>query len=232
MRVVGLAQARMGSQRLPGKIVREINGLPLIVHIWRRLLACRELDSVVVALGADKDCDEAERICKRHAMRVWTGQPEDLIDRLYRAGLAYDADAIVRVTGDEWCHDPALIDCQVSQFRFYWPKERGRANWPHRTHSEGVDFEIWSMELLAELDRTKECPREGFAAWVCDDEERAMKYGVTLGLQHPKNDGEPHLSIDTEEDARRAAAMLKLIGNDTFDYESTMRAYKTVMAEE
>ena len=231
MRVVACLQARLGSERLPGKVVREINGLPLIVHIWRRLLACEEVDQVAVAWGGKADA--VPSVLNEWAMFCAPWWPEeDLLRRHLQAGYQYHADAIVRVTADCLFHDPALIDQLVRSFKNDWPRSRGVSNWPYRRHSEGVDAEVWSMELLAELDRTKECPREGFAAWVCNDPTRSVYYLMTLGMQGEKNDGEPHLSIDTPEDLALAEKMLAILGKDRFDYAATMEAYNSVMAEE
>lgn len=228
MRVVALLQARMNSSRLPGKVVRDFNGMPMIVHIWRRLLACREVDEVYIAMGHGGNYHALEPLARMYAMHYGTGPDADLITRLYECGRVLHANAIVRITADCLWHDPKLIDSGIERFRSEYPRSRGMSVWPYRTVSEGLDFEIWSMELLAELDRTKDCPREGFAAWVCDDDDRALKYRMTLGMQGKKNDGEPHLSIDTPEDAKRAEAMLEILGNDEFRYDMTLSAYRQV----
>jgi len=230
MKVVGLIQARMGSKRLPGKVIRKINGLPLIWHIYRRLLRCKSLSDVVVSAGNDERQLPLMELCRSKSMKYHFGSLDDLLGRHLESGAAFYADAVLRITSDCLFHDPDIIDEQVDQFKFYWPRERGRSEWPHRIRSEGLDSEIWSMELLSELDLTPNCPREGFAAWVCEDQARALKYKVTLCLQHPVNEGEPHLSIDTEEDVAQAEAMLKLLGNNEFRYEKTMEAYADVHA--
>lgn len=227
MRVVILIQARMSSTRLPGKVVREINGLPLLWHIYRRLLACREADDVAVSAAYHHDL---AHLCDSVPMKSWssTDDESDLIRRHLKTGRRMGADAIVRVTTDCLFHDPALIDAMIREYRASYPRYRGLSNSPFRAHSEGVDCDIWSMELLAELDRTPECPRENWASWAIAN---GPKYGVrqmhAIYVDAP-NPGDPHLSIDTEDDVRRAEAMLKLLGNDEWRYEKTMEAYHAV----
>lgn len=202
MKIVCAIQARMGSTRLPGKALKEIHGLPILVHIWRRMLACAEVDEVVVAWGGD-----LPRVTSRYAMRIsWCNDEDDLLLRLYNAGRESHADAILRVRADCLFLDPAKLDDLVRFYRDAYPCHRAVSNWPSRMESEGLDAEVWSMELLAELDRTPECPREDFGTWAIQRGLVAQRY-----TGHPANDGPPHLSIDTQEDVDRAEKMLKLM---------------------
>lgn len=230
MKIVALIQARMGSTRLPGKVVKEINGLPLIVHIYRRLKACKELSDVWVAWGSnDKDTFEPQRIFEKYKMRYFRGSERDLIQRFkYGYDFHTNGEAFVLVRSDCLFIDPEVVDTLVGQFRAGQPACRGVSNWPYRTQSEGLDCEVYRNDLLLELDRTSECPREGFAAWICNDDDRAIHYKFALGMQNEKNEGLPHLSIDTQEDFDRAEKMLKILGNDEWRYEKTLEAYRKV----
>ena len=232
MRVVGLIQARMNSTRLPGKVVREISGLPLIVHIYRRLLACRGLDEVRVAPGPEGENPIFNLCCKygmatKRSMFAECYKDSDLIGRYKDQWMADPFDAFVRITADCLFHDPAKMDEIVSQYRKDYPRNRALSTWPHRLYSEGLDCEVWSTELLMELDRTPECPREGFATWAINQGKC-----LTFSPMVKENAGEPHLSIDTPQDFSRAEKMLKILGNDEWRYEKTLEAYRKVMAEE
>lgn len=229
MKVICALQARLGSTRLPGKALKEIGGLPILVHIWRRLLACREVDDVWIALGCDK-CSGTEgypcRSCKPlddlhyGGIRVVVGPEQDLLTRIRLTGRHQDADAILRVRSDCLFLDPAKLDELVAVYRAAYPTMRALSNWPSRAYSEGVDAEIWSMELLAELDRTPECPREDFGTW-------AIERGLVMQMHAvcEKRD-EPHLSIDTQEDFDRATRMMKILGNDEWRYAETLKAWE------
>lgn len=215
----------MNSTRLPSKVLKEINGLPLIVHIYRRLLACRELDGVVVSWGGEAGRDQMREASLRYALRWAMVGPkdDDLISRHQVASIGYDA--FVRITADCLFHDPQLIDNMVATYRNRYPKVRGLSNRiPYRTVSEGLDCEIVSSELLAQLDRDPQCPRETFCTYA---EEKGYLSPYPPAELHRYPIGQDlHLSIDTPEDFARAEKMLKILGNDEWRYEETLKAYR------
>ena len=231
----------MGSTRLPGKVLKEVNGLPLIVHIYRRLLACKELDGVGISWGVHDDCEVLEKLVDRYGLFAHAGMENDLINRHRCAAASIGKyDAFVRITADCLFHDPAYIDAMVAEYRNHYPKYRGLTNWyPHRTISEGLDAEIYSMELMAELDRDPKCPREDFATYAALNGHVKTRWMPLDKLQESsltdeqiKAGMEAHLSIDTQEDLDRAEKMLKILTNDEWRYSETLKAYQSVMAEE
>jgi spore coat polysaccharide biosynthesis protein SpsF (cytidylyltransferase family) len=221
MRVAILIQARLNSTRLPRKVCKEINGLPILTHIYRRMLACEQADQVVCSLSAD-DEEILSNLCMKYGMYHCYGDEEDLLHRHRRTATRFFADAIVRVTADCLFHDPALIDELIIHFRENWPYARALSNWPNRKVSEGLDAEVWSLELLEQLHLDSKCPRENFATY-------AMNKGLVAQLwgNHRKPNGaDLHLSIDTQQDFERAEKMLKILGNDEWNYEQTLEAYR------
>lgn len=215
MRIVGLIQVRYNSTRLPGKAVREICGEPLLWHIYRRLLKCTELDSVCCAVGAEK-CDLIISVCNRYFMKGLAASENNVLERLLQVGLTQQADAIVRVTGDCLFHDPNQIDAMVDEFRRRWPNIRGLSNWPQRWVSEGLDCEIYGMELLAELNRDPKCPREDFATYA---QQQGLMNHNAMAQYGGKNE---HMSIDTPEDLAKAERVLNAIGARNFNYQDAL----------
>lgn len=224
MRIVGLIQARMGSTRLPGKVLKEINGLPLIVHIYRRLLACRELDDVGISWGGS--CEPLDNGPRFQAwVYPWRNNETDLISRHLNACIETKADAFVRITADCLFHDPAYIDSLVRDFRDAYPKLRGMSNWKGgRSISEGLDAEIYTTEFLAELDRDPKCPREDFATYA----SKMDCVGTWSPWTRKDMGSDLHLSIDTPDDFKRGEKMLEILGNDNWDYQATLEAYHQV----
>lgn len=216
MKIIGLIQARTNSTRLPGKVEMKLNGLRLVEHIFRRLLACRELDGVAVSSHGPIAANA------RGLFSVNVAE-DDLISRHRYSTDQLDGDAFVRITGDCLFHDPVIIDRLVRVYRDNYPYCRAVSNWhPFRTLSEGLDAELYGMDLMTELDEDKNCPREDFATYVAKNAER-------LKLAHFRNSIElpmPKLSIDTEEDFTRAEKMLKILGNDEWRYERTLEAWE------
>lgn len=100
MRVVALIQARMGSTRLPGKVLLDIAGRPALVHVVDRTRAIAGVDDVVVATSELVADDPIAELCEQLGWGCFRGSEEDVLDRYYRAATEWRADHVVRVTAD------------------------------------------------------------------------------------------------------------------------------------
>jgi len=109
MRPVAIIQARMGSSRLPGKVLRPICGRPMLWHIVRRL-RCVPLLSEVIVATSDQVGDEPIRgFCRENGIEVFAGSERDVLDRFYQAAVHSGGDPLIRVTGDCPFVDPDLV---------------------------------------------------------------------------------------------------------------------------
>jgi len=109
MRPVAIIQARMGSHRLPGKVLLEICGKPMLWHIVRRVQQVRMIERVVVATS-DKSADSPVRkFCEDYRIPCFAGSEFDVLDRYYRAAQEHQADPVIRLTGDCPFVDPQVI---------------------------------------------------------------------------------------------------------------------------
>lgn len=114
--IVALVQARMGSSRLPGKVLRQVAGRSLLAHLLARLQAARTLDRIVVATTDDPRDDAVVQEAARLGVPAFRGSVEDVLDRFARAAAEHDAATVVRVTGDCPLMDPAEVDRVVTEF--------------------------------------------------------------------------------------------------------------------
>lgn len=110
MNVVAIIQARMSSTRLPGKVLMELAGTPVLQHVVSRIKACKTIDQVVVATSADESDDPIEAWCFAHEVQSYRGSLNDVLDRYYQAANQCNADAIVRITADCPAIDPTIVD--------------------------------------------------------------------------------------------------------------------------
>lgn len=110
MKTVAIIQARMGSSRLPGKVLLPLAGKPLLWHIIYRLRKCRTVDEIAVATSSAPDDDAIEAFAIAEGVRVVRGPEDDVLARYVLAAEATNADIIVRVTGDAPLIDPEMID--------------------------------------------------------------------------------------------------------------------------
>ncbi len=115
-RVVCISQARMTSTRLPGKVLMEAAGKPLLEHHLERLGRCRTLDALVLATTVNATDDPLEALGRRLGLPVFRGSEQDVLSRFAGAAAEAGADIVVRVTSDCPLIDPALVDGLVAAF--------------------------------------------------------------------------------------------------------------------
>jgi spore coat polysaccharide biosynthesis protein SpsF (cytidylyltransferase family) len=109
-RCVAIVQARMGSRRLPGKVLADILGRPMLERVLVRLGRARTPDEVIVATSAVLEDDPIADLCERLAVPYSRGSAEDVLDRFHQAADERRADTIVRITADCPLIDPELVD--------------------------------------------------------------------------------------------------------------------------
>ena len=116
MNVVAIVQARMGSIRLPGKVLMPLGGIPALGHVVERLSFCKTLDGVVVATTTEPGDDVVVEFCEQRGVSVFRGSEHDVLDRFRQAAARFDVDPIVRITADCPAIDPVVVDRVVSGF--------------------------------------------------------------------------------------------------------------------
>ncbi len=144
--VVAIIQARMGSTRLPGKSLAEIEKHPMLWHVIERVKRARLVDRVVVATSTSRADDAIEAMCCEVGVTCYRGSEHDVLDRYYMAARAEKAAQIVRITADCPLIDPEIIDRVVRRF------QRGDVDYATnamvRTYPDGLDTEVFSFSAL------------------------------------------------------------------------------------
>lgn len=161
MKTVIISQARMGSTRLPGKILKVAAGKPLLLHHLERLRRCREADEVVVATSDGPADDVVEAFCHEHGYVVVRGSEADVLARFEKAARLHGADIIVRVTSDCPLIDPAVVDEIIRRFKGAKPPVDYASNIDDpRSFPRGLDAEVFSRAALERSHRAATDPRE------------------------------------------------------------------------
>jgi spore coat polysaccharide biosynthesis protein SpsF (cytidylyltransferase family)/aryl-alcohol dehydrogenase-like predicted oxidoreductase len=111
---VAVIQARMGSSRLPGKVLMPVAGKPLLWHILHRLGQCRSIDAIAIATSTDPGDDAIEQFCADQGVTCVRGPLQNVLERYRLAAARTGARTLLRVTGDSPLIDPGLIDYLVS----------------------------------------------------------------------------------------------------------------------
>lgn len=197
MKIVAIIQARMGSTRLPGKVMKEVLGKSLLEYQIERVNRSQSIQSLVVATTQRETEQPIIDLCEKLAVPCFRGAEEDVLERFYEAAIHYEADAIVRLTSDCPLIDPLIIDKVVNEFRNSRRYDYV-SNTIKRTYPRGFDIEILSMEALKQCHRetTNTGYREHVTPFLYKHPERFNIGQVThsSSLQHHR------LTVDTEED--------------------------------
>src|SRR5260370_42051894 len=117
MKTVAIVQARMSSTRLPGKVLADVGGKPMLWYVVRRAQAARNPNQVVVATSNMTDDDAVEKFCAECSIGCFRGSQNDVLDRYYQAARYFQAEIVVRLTADCPLLDPEVNDKVVSVFQ-------------------------------------------------------------------------------------------------------------------
>ena len=145
-RIVVTVEARMGSSRLPGKVMMEAAGMPMLGHLLLRLSKLRRVHKVVVATTTNPLDDEVEKFCQKRGTEVYRGSEEDVLGRVAEAAKHYDATAVVEITADCPIIDPLVIQRVIDDY-LENPCDLV-SNGLVRTYPIGMDSNIVRMEAL------------------------------------------------------------------------------------
>ena len=146
MRTIAIVQARMGSSRLPKKVMKEVLGRPMIGFLLERLSKSNKLDQIVLATSKKSLDRVLASYVKKLGFPVILGSENDVLDRYYRAAKEFKPNNIVRITGDCPLIDSNLIDKIICNFI---EKDVDYLSniWP-RTFPKGLDIEVFTFEAL------------------------------------------------------------------------------------
>jgi len=167
-----LVQARTGSTRLPGKVLRQVGGRPVLAWMLDRLKTVKNVDTLAVITSVLPQDDAVDELCRKEGVLCFRGSETDLLDRHYQAGLFYNADAVVKVPSDCPLIDPGIVEKVVAIYRsneFDYVSNLHPASWP-----DGMDVEVMSMEALEQAWKEADKPfqREHCTPFIWDQPER------------------------------------------------------------
>ena len=113
---VAIIQARMGSSRLPGKVMKNIAGKPMLAYVCERIGLSNLINQIVVATTDEPSDDPIAIFCEENNTPYFRGKQFDVLDRYYQASLFFKADIIVRITADCPLVDPVMIDDVIQSY--------------------------------------------------------------------------------------------------------------------
>lgn len=195
---VATIEARMTSSRLPGKIMKEIIGRPLLERLVERVRRASLVDEVIVATTVNPQDDAVEKWAAQAGISIYRGSEDDVLLRVLEAAKAYSGDIIIELTGDCPLLDPAMIDEVV---QFYLDNDYDYvSNILERTYPRGFDIQVFSTAVLDEVNRLTQDPadHEHVSLYIYEHPERYRCGG--LRAPEPLCAPDFRLCVDTADD--------------------------------
>ncbi|KTD24315.1 putative glycosyltransferase [Legionella lansingensis] len=226
-KIVASIEARMGSSRLPGKVLMEIGGVPALTRLLRRLRNCQTIDDIVLATTTMPADDELVHWAKSNDVAVFRGSEEDVLSRVVGAHQMMGSEIIIEVTGDCPLLDPDVIDLGVETFFANDCHVVTNARVP--SYPQGADVQVFRLSDLAVVAESINDPavREHVSLYFYENPE---KYRVThLIAPRGWKDENQRLQLDYPEDLafiRAVYSRLEPRYGDTFGIHEIIELLK------
>jgi spore coat polysaccharide biosynthesis protein SpsF len=245
---IAIIQARMGSSRLPGKVLLDLAGQPMLRRVVERTRRAKTIDQVVVATTTEPSDDPLVELCAQLGYACYRGSLYDVLDRYYQAARQFDANNIVRITADCPLIDPQVVDRTVKAFfgqttqddvelsdpnqnskiqnlqSFDFVANRLPPPWG-RTYPIGLDTEVCTFTALetAWREAREKHQREHVMPFFYDN---LTRFRVLL-VNHPENFGTLRWTVDTAEDlAALRQIYARFPGRDDFSWLEVLALYQ------
>ena len=195
MNVVALVQARMGSTRLPNKVMKPIQGIPMIELLLSRLSKANEIDKIVVATSVDVRNQPLVEHVKKLGYACEQGSENDVLDRFVQAAKIHQADVVVRITADCPLIAPALVDEVVRGFKAVAVDYFSNVDPP--TYPDGLSVEVCTFTALEKASRETSKPydREHVTPYL-----RESGRFTTAGMKYSEDLSSLRWTVDEQVD--------------------------------
>lgn len=211
MKTVAIIQARMGSTRLPGKVLKDLAGATVLARVVSRVRRARLIDEVLVAT-TDRPADDAlVAECRKCSVAVSRGAQDDVLDRYYRSAQLVRAEIVVRITSDCPLIDPEITDKTIAAFLDARPDYASNAL--QRSYPRGLDTEVMSLDALTRAweEAQKPYEREHVTPYIYEHPEKFRILSVPGNPDYSSH----RWTLDTPEDLEFLRAIYARLNNHT-----------------
>ena len=212
VRIVATIEARMTSSRLPGKVLADVGGMPMLEMMVRRLKRSQTLSGICLATTTSAEDDPLADLAGRLGVMHFRGSEDDVLARVVGAAQASEADVIVETTGDCPMIDPAILDgCVLSYFSStcHYCSNALDGSFPR-----GLEVQVFSRDVLEEVEGTTQEPvdREHVSLFIYEHPECYVLRSVRAvgALRRP----DWRWTVDTEHDLDFVRHVVANLGHD------------------
>jgi len=211
--ITAIIQARMTSTRLPGKVLKNLNGKPMLEGQLQRIKQAKTLDQIVVATSNDSTDEVIDDLMQALGVLCYRGSLTDVLDRYYQAARNHQATHVVRITADCPLIEPTLID-DVVQLHLNQENDY-TSNVLKRTYPKGLDVEVMTMPCLT---KTWQCAsgeyeREHVTSYIYDNPDK-FKIGC---LKNDIDYSQLRWTVDTAEDYEHVTTLYEKYYKNNMD---------------
>lgn len=222
MKTVAIIQARMSSSRLPGKVLADIAGRPMLTHVVRRAQRAKKINLVTVATSYDQSDDVLAELCTKEGIPCFRGNLDDVLDRYYQAARFFDADVVVRLTADCPLLDPAVIDKVVTTFfngNFDFVSNARECTYP-----DGLDTSVFRRTVLEQAwkEAKLKSEREHVTAYIIKNPQ-IFRLGSVC---HTEDLSSMRWTVDEKNDLEFVRAVFRSIGKLDFGLSDVLHVLK------
>jgi spore coat polysaccharide biosynthesis protein SpsF len=220
MTVGAIVQARMGSTRLPGKALLDIEGMSMVARVVDRVRRARTIERVIVATSTKPQDDPLAAHARERSIDLFRGDEDDVLDRYYEAARHFALDVVVRITSDCPLLDPGVADEVVRPLLDPASRVEYSSNGFRRTFPRGLDVEVVPFAVLERVWReaTSVYERAHVFPYIYQQPDRFSIASIT----DPVDRSHMRWTVDTEEDLSFVRAVYRALGAREFTWRDVL----------
>ncbi|OPX84999.1 MAG: 3-deoxy-manno-octulosonate cytidylyltransferase [Pelotomaculum sp. PtaB.Bin104] len=222
-----IIQARLGSTRLPGKVLLPLAGKTVLECLLERLQSKKNDADIIIATTASASDDKIVNFCQENGFSYFRGSEQDVLARYYGAALQYGISVVVRITSDCPLLDVDLLDEMLDEFRLFSEVDY-YSNCLKRTYPRGFDIEIFTFDSLRTAYENAIMPyeREHVTPYIWQNKKGYFKIKDKIGVEDYSH---LRLTLDTREDYELINAIYEKNFNiiPTTNYSFIRKLYET-----
>jgi spore coat polysaccharide biosynthesis protein SpsF len=220
MRIVAIIQARMGSSRLPNKVLKDLGGVTVLERVLNRIGRSSKIGQLLVATTTEFQDDVIVDRCRSFGIPVFRGSEHDVLDRYYQAARDAHAEVVVRITSDCPLIDPELSDATIAAFLDH--RADYCSNVMERTFPRGLDTEVMTFATLERAwnEAGQSHQREHVTPYIYENADLFRLHGIKNEIDYSQH----RWTLDTPEDLTFLKALYASLGNrDDFSWRDAIQ---------